>query len=234
MTESKLLFTENSYIREFDAEVILSGPKFVVLNQTTFYPEGGGQPSDTGKFVVNGEDIEVLKVIKRGEMVFHYIDKDIKQGLWVKGIIDWNKRYRYMRLHSGEHLLTGLFEARDSGPKVFSSFEQLDFQPSEITEETIKKVWTNFDEIVEKNIPIEIYYINRDNLRVGEDLRKQSFLEKIPQSVQKLRIIRIGEYAETFCMGTHVRSTGEIGKIRDLHLKSKKKGKKIVYFKLEG
>ena len=167
-------------------------------------------------------------------MVFHYIDKDIKQGLWVKGIIDWNKRYRYMRLHSGEHLLTGLFEARDSGPKVFSSFEQLDFQPSEITEETIKKVWTNFDEIVEKNIPIEIYYINRDNLRVGEDLRKQSFLEKIPQSVQKLRIIRIGEYAETFCMGTHVRSTGEIGKIRDLHLKSKKKGKKIVYFKLEG
>ena len=68
---------------------------------------------------------------------------------------------------------------------------------------------------------------------MGDDERKQSFLEKMPRDVHELRMVKIGDYAETFCMGTHVKSTGDIGKLKGLSLESKKKRKKIVYFELE-
>lgn len=232
MDNSKLLYTTDSYIQEFDAKVIRSGPKFIVLDQTAFYPEGGGQPSDTGKLIVDEDEFKVIKVMKRGEQVFHYLDKDIKVGSKVHGVIDWEKRFHYMRLHSGEHLLTGLFEERDSGPKVFSSFSQLDFKPSRLTEETVSEVWKRFDEIIDDNVPVVIYNTNRDILKVGDDVRKQSFLQKIPKNIHELRMVHIGDYAETFCMGTHVKSTLDIGKLKSLRLEHKKKRKKIVYFEL--
>ena len=233
MGDSELLYIKDSNQKEFDATVTRTGPKFVVLNQTAFYPEGGGQPSDTGKLILNGEEIKVIKVMKRGEQVFHYLEKDIELGSDVHGVIDWEKRFEFMRLHSGEHLLTGLFEARGSGPKVFSSFSQLDFKPSELTEEIVAEVGKRFDEIIDEDIPVEVYFTNRDELDVGDDERKQSFLEKIPKGIHELRMVKIGDYAETFCMGTHVKSTGEIGKLKGLRMEPKKKRKKIVYFELE-
>ena len=233
MEDSKLLYINDSYIREFDAKVTRSGPRFAVLSQTAFYPEGGGQPSDTGRLIVNGNMVKVIKVMKRGDQVFHYLDQDIEVGSEVHGVIDWEQRFHYMRLHSGEHLLTGLFEARGSGPKVFSSFSQLDFKPSELTEETLNEVWKRFDEIIDEGVPVTIYFTNRDELDVGEDERKRSFLEKIPKDIHELRMVKIGDYAETFCMGTHVKNTVDIGKLKDLRLEHKKKQKKIVYFELE-
>jgi misacylated tRNA(Ala) deacylase len=233
MEDSKLLYITNSYLKEFDATVTRNGPRFVVLNQTAFYPEGGGQPSDTGRLMVDGREVKVIKVMKRRDQVFHYLDGDVELGSEVKGIIDWDQRFNYMRLHSGEHLLTGLFEARNSGPKVFSSFSQLDFQPSELTEGTVKEIWGLFDEIIDEDVPVDIYFTNRDDLDVGYDKRKQSFLEKIPRNVHELRMVKIGDYAETFCMGTHVKSTEDIGKLKDLRLEHKKKRRNIVYFELK-
>jgi Ser-tRNA(Ala) deacylase AlaX len=234
MEDSVLLYTDNPELKEFDATVTRTGPKFVVLDKTGFYPEGGGQPSDTGKLIVDGKEVKVVKVMKRGAQVFHYLDQDIEMGANVHGVIDWDLRFKYMRLHSGEHLLTGLFESLGSGPKVFSSFSQLDFKPSELDETLVAEVRNRFDEIVAQDIHVEIYYTSREDLDVGDDERKQSFLAKIPKNIETLRMVKIGEYAETFCMGTHVKSTGDIGKIKELSMESKKKRKKIVYFEFEG
>ncbi len=228
-----LLYTDNPELKEFDAIVTRTGPKFVVLDKTGFYPEGGGQPSDTGKLIVNGDEVKVIKVMKRGKQVFHYLNEDIAIGEKVHGVIDWDLRFEYMRLHSGEHLLTGLFESMGSGPKVFSSFSQLDFKPSELNEELVEKVRKRFDEVIEMDVPVEVYYTSREDLDVGDDERKQSFLAKIPKNIETLRMVKIGEFAETFCMGTHVKSTKDIGKITELTWESKKKRKKIVYFKFE-
>jgi misacylated tRNA(Ala) deacylase len=234
MEDSVLLYTDNSELKEFDATVTRTGPKFVVLDKTGFYPEGGGQPSDTGKLIVGGTEVKVVKVMKRGSQVFHYLDQDVSMGETVHGVIDWDLRFKYMRLHSGEHLLTGLFESLGSGPKVFSSFSQLDFKPSELDEELVEKVRKRFDEVIEMDVPVEVYYTSREDLDVGGDERKQSFLAKIPKNIETLRMVKIGEYAETFCMGTHVASTKDIGKIKTLTMESKKKRKKIVYFEFEG
>jgi len=233
MEDSVLLYTDNPELKEFDAVVTRTGPKFVVLDRTGFYPEGGGQPSDTGKLIVNGDEVRIIKVMKRGKQVFHYLSEDIAIGEKVHGVVDWDTRFRYMRLHSGEHLLTGLFEALGSGPKVFSSFSQLDFKPSEIDEEMVETVRKRFNEAVELDAPVDIYYTSREELDVGDDERKQSFLAKIPKNIETLRMVKIGPFAETFCMGTHVKSTGDIGKLKELSMESKKKRKKIVYFELE-
>ena len=233
MEDSVLLYTDNPELKEFDAVVIRTGPKFVVLDKTGFYPEGGGQPSDTGKLIVNGEEVRVIKVMKRGKQVFHYLSEDITIDEKVHGGVDWNLRFKYMRLHSGEHLLTGLFEALGSGPKGFSSFSQLDFKPSEIDEEMVETVRKMFNEAVELDAPVDIYYTSREELDVGDDKRKQSFLAKIPKNIETLRMVKIGPFTETFCMGTHVKSTGDIGKLKELSMESKKKRKKIVYFEFE-
>jgi len=97
-----LLYTENSYIKEFDAEVI------------AFYPEGGGQPSDTGVLRFEKHELKVKMVKKRGKDVFHYLNGDIPAGMKIYGMIDWEPRFDNMRRHSGEHLLTGLFTAAGS------------------------------------------------------------------------------------------------------------------------
>jgi Ser-tRNA(Ala) deacylase AlaX len=232
MTQSEPLYIENSYIKDFDATVIKSGPRFVMLDRTAFYPEGGGQPTDTGELSYENETVNVLKVMKRGSDIYHYLDEDVPQGVKVHGVIDWGRRYKHMRLHSGEHLLTGLFESIGSGPKVFSSFSQLDFQPSNVNEDTVRDVWKRFDKIVDKDVEVRTYYTDRDKLDVGNDIRKQSFLEKIPSNIYELRIVEIDSYARTFCMGTHVRRTGEIGKLKSMRVEPKKHRRKIVYFEL--
>jgi Ser-tRNA(Ala) deacylase AlaX len=114
------LYAEDSYLREFDALVVRSGPKFVILDRTAFYPESGGQPSDTGVLLHKGDEIGVRKVMKRGGDIYHYTTGDIPRGDSVHGVIDWEPPFFNMRRHSAEHLLTGLFEDAGAGPKVYS------------------------------------------------------------------------------------------------------------------
>lgn len=227
------LYAEDSYLREFDAEVVKAGPRFVVLDRTVFYPESGGQPSDTGILSVDGDEAEVHKVMKRGRDIFHYLKGNLPVGASVHGVINWDARYYNMRRHSAEHLLTGLFEATGSGPKVYSDLTRLEFKPSNLTEETVRGVEFRFNDVVEADIPLSIYYTSRDELDIGDDMRKRAFLEKIPRAIEQLRIVEIPGYALTFCFGTHVRSTGEIGRLVDLSFTEGKKGRKNVTFLLK-
>lgn len=232
-TSSFPLYAEDSYLREFDAVVTKSGPRFVVLDRTAFYPESGGQPSDTGVLRTGDEEVAVHKVVRRGREIFHHLRGDIAVGSSVHGVIDWEPRLFNMRRHSAEHLLTGLFERRGSGPKVYSDLTQLDFRPSDLTEESVRLVEAQFNEVVEADIPLSIYYASREELEGEEDERKRGFLEKIPRTVERLRMVEIPGHALTFCFGTHVRSTGEIGRLAELRLTHGKRGRKIVSFLLE-
>ena len=218
---------------EFDAIVLRAGPKFVVLDRTTFYPDSGGQPSDIGVLTHPGGVAHVSKAVKRGLEIFHYLDADIPVGTAVHGVIDWPTRSWNMRRHSAEHLVTGLIEALGEPPKVFSDLEKLEYQPSILTVEQIEGVHRRFNEIVDEDAPVRVYSEDRAKIDASGDPRKISFLQKIPRSVDRLRIVDIGPYASTFCFGTHVKSTSEIGHLAELRLEDAKKGKKIVHFRLE-
>ena len=230
---SEPLYIEDSHLKEFDARVVKAGPKFIILDRTAFYPESGGQPSDTGVITYVGGEATVRKVMKRGMDLYHYLDGDIPVGTEVHGAIDWEPRLWNMRRHSGEHLLTGLLERRGSGPKVYSDLERLDFKPSRLDEETVREVEAEFNTIVDENIPLHIYYTSRQELDVAGDARKQEFLEKIPRNIDRIRMVDIPGHALTFCFGTHVSSTGEIGRLANLEFSNAKKGRKIIHFSLE-
>lgn len=227
------LYVENSYLREFDAEVVKAGPRFVVLDKTAFYPESGGQPSDTGVLVIDDREVGVRKVMIRGREIFHYLSEGIPIGSQVHGVVDWDPRYFNMRRHSGEHLLTGLFEKAGAGPKVYSDLTRLEFRPSGLDEEAVRRVGSEFDKVVESDIPLRIFYASREDLEGEEDERKRGFLEKIPRALERLRMVEIPGHALTFCFGTHVKRTGEIRRLAELSLTVGKRGLRTVSFVLE-
>ncbi len=227
------LYADDSHLTEFDATVVRAGPKFVVLDRTAFYPDSGGQPSDVGVLRHPGGEARVSKVVKRGLEIFHYLDTDVSVGTVVYGVIDWPARSWNMRRHSAEHLITGLIEALGEPPKVFSDLEKLEYQPSNLTAEQVKGIHCRFDEIVDENATVRVYYEDRAKIDASGDPRKISFLQKIPRNVERLRIVEIGPYASTFCFGTHVKTTKEIGRLAELRLEDAKKGKKIIHFRLE-
>lgn len=223
------LYADDSKLWEFDASVVRSGLHYVILNRTAFYPEGGGQPHDSGLLVTSDRTVKVLKVKKIGSEIFHYIDSDLPTGIQVHGIVDWGTRLWNTRRHSAEHLITGLIESLGEPPKVFSSLDRLEYQPSKLTQNQVDAVAKRFNKIVEENAPVRIYYEDRISIDAGGDPRKQSFLKKIPSNVNTLRMVDIGGYALTFCMGTHVEGTGEIGHV-ELRLEDAKKERKILHF----
>jgi Ser-tRNA(Ala) deacylase AlaX len=227
------LYADDSHLIEFDASVVKAGPKFIVLDRTAFYPDSGGQPSDLGVLRHSGGEAHVLKVAKRGLEIFHYLDSNLTVGATVHGVIDWPTRSWNMRRHSAEHLITGLIEALGEPPKIFSDLQKLEYQPSALTKEQIRRVERRFGEIIEEDAPVRVYYEERAKIDASGDPRKISFLQKIPRSVDRLRIVDIGSYASTFCFGTHVKSTREIGCLVELRLEDAKKEKKIVHFRLE-
>ena len=226
------LYADDSYMREFEAKVVKSGPRYVILDRTAFYPESGGQPSDTGYLIHDSARLPVFKVMKRGSDIFHYIDGDLHEGSMVRGLIDWEPRFFNMRRHSGEHLLTGLFEKAEAGPKVYSDLSRLEFQPSDIEAEAVCRIEEEFNRVIDADISLRVFYMGRREVDSGGDARKASFLEKIPGRVERLRMVEIPGYALTFCFGTHVRSTKEIGHLRGLELSQGKKDRKIVHFLL--
>jgi misacylated tRNA(Ala) deacylase len=229
---SKPLYADDSYMREFKAKVVKAGPRFVVLDRTTFYPESGGQPSDKGTLTFDGVEYKVLKVMKRGRDIFHYLDGNIPLASPVHGVIDWEPRFCNMRRHSAEHLLTGLFERVGSGPKVYSDLTRLEFKPSSLTSEAVKQVEAEFNGVVDEGIPVRIYYMSREELEDEDDERKRGFLDKIPRTIENLRMVEIPGHALTFCFGTHVGDTREIGHLDSMTLQEGRKGSRRVTFAL--
>ena len=227
------LYADDSYLREFDARVVRSGPRYAVLDRTAFYPESGGQSSDTGLLRHGPRMVRVFKVLRRGSDIFHYIDGALPEGAAVHGVIDWDARFLNMRRHSAEHLLSGLFERAGAGPKIYSDLTRLEFKPSGLTEDRVQQVEDEFNRAVGAEIPIRIFHVDRGELDIGGDERKRAFLEKIPRSVDRLRMVEIPGHDSTFCFGTHVRNTGEIGRLASLELVEGRKHRKTVFFTLE-
>src|SRR3989344_9127228 len=108
------LYMNDSYLKEFEAVVeSVKDDKFVVLDKTAFYPTGGGQPHDTGMMVCNGEEYPVVFVGKFSGQISHEVSKaGLKQGDKVTGRINWERRYKLMRMHTAAHLLSAIFHSK--------------------------------------------------------------------------------------------------------------------------
>ena len=218
LPDTKLLFYANPNAKEFDSTVLYCKDKMLVLAESAFYPEGGGQNCDLGYIVTPKETIKVTDVQKYDKVVVHVVEKDVKVGEMVKGVIDWERRLAHQRHHSATHIILG--SARkvlgehvwQAGAKKTDEFARLDITHYErVTEAELKEIERVANDTVLAMIPLERSWMDREEAerRYGFRLYEGG----IPPG-KKLRIVRMGDFDVEACAGTHVNNTGEIGFIK--------------------
>jgi len=203
MTE-RLYYTD-SYLRDFTARVIEgAGSDVAYLDRTAFYPTSGGQPFDLGSIA----GVPVLDVIDEGERIAHKLASPLTAGPAVDCSIDWRRRFDHMQQHTGQHLLSAVFEEL-FGLKTVSfhmgaDSSTIDLEGPAVDAKTIAEVERRANEVVFENRAVAVGF---QQAAEAEGLRKPSGREGT------LRIVTIEQMDRSACGGTHVRATGEIGPI---------------------
>ncbi len=236
MSDTELLYMrdiEGNYIREFDARVMERGPGWVVLDKTAFYPLGGGQPSDTGRLIFESGEVRVREVQKRAG-VRHLIDGDIPPEIgFLRGILDWAPRHAHMRMHTAQHILSGVvfddFKARTVGNQIHADHSRIDFAPAAFTEKDLKAIEERVNGLLARGVAVTVREEDRSTLE-KRICAERANLDLLPRSVKRLRIIEIGDIDTCPCAGTHVRSTSEIGRMNIYKRENKgKETERITY-----
>ena len=224
MSKTRKLYYEDVYIKEFIAKVLecreCKKGYEIVLDQTAFYPEGGGQPCDLGTL----DTVEVLDVQEKAGEIIHYTKEAIEPGKEVTGKIDWDRRFDLMQQHSGEHIVSGLvheaYGYNNVGFHMGSDVITVDLsgmlneaQLAEIEAETNRKIW--------ENSPVEIIYPER------EELDKLDYRSK-KELAGQVRLVRFPGSDLCACCGTHVTHTGEIGAVKLLTVENFHEGIRLT------
>ncbi len=209
MNEEKLYY-QDCHLKTFEAVVTdcVKAEKGyeIILNQTAFYPEGGGQACDLGTLA----DARVLDVCEKKEQIIHLCDKPLEVGKSVEGILDWERRFDLMQQHTGEHIVSGIINRRfgwhNVGFHMGSEVITIDFDGpipaealSEIEAEANQKVW--------QNLPVRCWYPSEEALPSVPYRSKR----QLPWPV---RVVEIPGVDICACCGVHVAQTGEIGFIK--------------------
>jgi alanyl-tRNA synthetase len=224
LPETSPLYYQDQYMREFEAKVlkVING-EYVVLNETCFYPEGGGQPADTGQFIFNGKSVKVVDVQKVGKVILHKIKGNVvpKEGSIVKGVVDWDRRYSLMKAHTVTHVVNGAAR-RVLGQHVWQFGTQKGVETSRLdishhkrlTLEEIHKIETLANQAVLQNIPVETMWMPRNEAESQYGFRLYQG-GAVPG--KEIRVVKIGDWDVEACAGTHLKNTGEIGFIKIIH-----------------
>jgi len=234
---TKILFmgnVEGNYIKEFDAVVTKNKKDYVCLDQTAFYPLGGGQPSDTGVLKWDGKESIVKEAIKKGDSVKHIIEGEKPPvGTKVHAALDWEPRYGHMKMHTAQHIISSIifdnYGARTVGNQIHADYSRVDFHPVNFNDKDLELIEDKFNELVTKNLPVKVYEEDRESLEKRVD-QQRAHLDLLPSFVKRLRIIEIEGFDICPCAGTHVRNTSEIPKLDKIKREAKGKDKtRIIY-----
>lgn len=233
MTE--LLYMTNCYLKEFEATVEKVDGKFIVLDKTAFYPQGGGQPADTGKLIKDNEKFNVVFAKKLGSDVSHEMDKEgLQIGDKVKGILDWDKRYVLMRNHTAAHILCEVIHketgALITGNQLNIDKSRIDFNLENFDREALASYAEKANEVINKDLPIAIYTMSREEAFKLPTITKLANV--LPPAVKELRIVEIKGFDVQADGGTHVKSTKEVGELTIINAENKGKNNRRVYYKL--
>jgi alanyl-tRNA synthetase len=236
LPETCALYYKDPYQKEFESRILRTmNVNQVVLQQTIFYPEGGGQPSDLGSLEFDGKKVRVKDVQKVGKVIIHLTKDAIpKVSKTVKGKIDWKRRIYHMRAHTATHLIMGAAR-RVLGNHVWQSGTQKGVKHSRLdishyqrlTTEEINKIESLANQAVIDNIPVEIELVPRDKAEAKHGFRLYQG-GAVPG--KEIRVVKVGNWEVEACAGTHVKNTGEVGFIKILHTERVKDGvERIVY-----
>ncbi len=221
MTER--LYYQNSYLSEFEARVLSCEPKngsfLVTLDRTAFFPEGGGQPADIGTLGA----ARVLDAHEKGEEVLHYTDRPLEVGMSVVGRLDFDRRFRLMQNHGGEHILSGIVNRRfglnNVGFHMGNEDITVDYD-GPLDRETLLDIELEANSLVCRDLPVKCWYPKPDELAALQYRSKKALQGDI-------RIVEIEGCDRCACCAPHLSHTGEIGMIKLLDVYNYKGGVRV-------
>ena len=223
MTE--ILCYDDSYLREFDATVIDSTAKGVVLDRTAFYPGGGGQPADSGTLTVGDSSYTVKKLSRQDGKLVHEIDGELPPvGASVRGVLDWDRRYLLMRTHTALHILCGVvwrdYGAQVTGGNMQPGSARMDFELENMSVDFAERMETLINEEVDAARAIEIATLPREEAFAIPDLIRTK-INLLPPAITEVRTVNITGLDLQADGGTHVANTSEVGAIHVVGHESK-------------
>jgi len=216
MTEE--IFHDDAYAKTCEAVVLKVNERGIRLDQTVFYPAGGGQPGDTG--VIRGADgqevaiVDTIKAPGTGEH-FHVPGEGaptLAEGDKVTAELDWERRYAHMRMHSGLHLLCAVVKGGVTGGSIGTEKSRLDFDLPDTSLDK-EKITADLNRLVTEDHPMEARWITDDELAAAPEMVRTMSV-KPPSGSGKVRLMDIAGVDLQPCGGTHVLRTGEIGRLR--------------------
>jgi misacylated tRNA(Ala) deacylase len=230
------LFQQDSYLTQCEAKIIRVCDDGVVLDQTVFYPLGGGQPGDSGILKTEqGLMVQVMDTRKSkqqpGEIV-HIVNEELENlsvGDRVTAEINWDKRYRYMRMHTCMHVFCSILEFPVTGGNISLDKCRLDFDMPEKPDK--QQLTDQLNQLISRNTELGTRWISDEEMQANMDLVKTMSV-KPPMGAGKVRLVEIPGIDLQPCGGTHVKNTSEIGEVRVKKIENKGKQNKRVIIEL--
>ncbi len=214
------VYLTDSYAKELDARIEGLNGAELVLDKTIFYPEGGGQPSDTGKLVINGASYTVTGLRKEGDDVVHLLDRQpgARNGDRVACAIDWDKRYASMRYHSALHTIDGVIERHYNsglitGGQIYFDRARIDVDMPDLGKEKVAEILAKANEVAVEGHRISTREIGVEEALKIPRLSRTETGRKLLESLKTVRIVEIEGLDEQADGGTHVKNTKELGLI---------------------
>jgi len=234
--ETKQLWLYDSYMREFEAKIQRVAERQVVLDQTAFHPLTGGVSHDTGTLHKGNLAHEVLRVEidRETKEISHVLDsaEGFSVGDAVKGVLNWPRRFRLMRLHTAAHLIAAImyrdYSALITGGHVDCEQAKLDFNLPRTDREVFEDAVAKANREVAKATALKVYFLSRAEALKLPGIVKLA--ERMPPEVKELRIVEIPGVDTQADGGPHVNSTREIGEICLVKIENKGKNQRRIYF----
>lgn len=233
---TRALYLEDAYLKEADATILsVREEKYIILNQTVFYPKGGGQPCDTGKIVKGEEVYDVVYVGRFSGEISHEVDRvGLSEGDTVHCVLDWDRRYRFMRSHTAAHVFASLLcvgtGALVTGNQLEEDKIRFDFSLEDFNRSILEEYVHRANDLFRKSLPVKSYELPREEaLRIPGVVK---MAEAFPPDIPRLRIVEVVGVDRQADGGTHVKNLKEVGQIRLLKAENKGKNNRRVYFAL--
>lgn len=233
---TKLLYQTDSNLKQFSAIVTAHESSAIVLDQTAFYPGGGGQPADFGVLHWQGKEVSLKKVEKKGEIFLHHLEGELPAiGERVDGVLDWERRYALMRTHTALHILCGViwrdFGAQVTGGNMEPLKARMDFELENMSADFAGKVESAVNREVEAAREIRVKILPRAEAFQIPDLIRTK-INLLPEGISEVRTVEIVGLDLQADGGTHVANTREVGHIKVVGHESKGKINKRLRIQL--
>jgi Ser-tRNA(Ala) deacylase AlaX len=229
------LYLQDAYLREFDATVTGADGQAITLDQTAFYPGGGGLPADAGTVAWQGGSARVTEMRRDGAALWHVLDgPPPAAGAVVHGAIDWDRRHGVMRHHTALHVLVGavykLFNALVTGGQIYPDRARMDFALEDLNKERVAAIEAEANRVIGEGHRVLIRVVTREEFEKSDLMRlAKNLVPDLPQ----IRVVEIEGYDAQADGGTHVAHTREIGRLRVTKTENKGKANRRLEIALD-